>query len=144
MPGENLVSFHQEDVNIRLLHKPQIISWILTAIKKEGLTAGSVNIVFCSDKYLLNLNREYLDHDTFTDIITFDYRNGKTVSGDIFISTERVKENAGTYKVPFRDELHRVIIHGILHLCGYKDKNKKAKMEMTEREDFYLSLRKSI
>lgn len=115
-----------------------IRKWILSAIKKEGYTAGYIQFVFCSDDYLLELNQQYLHHDTLTDIITFDYREGKKISGDIFISIDRVKENTGKFNVRFKDELHRVMIHGILHLCGYKDKDKKSTQVMREKEDFYL------
>ena len=115
-----------------------IRKWILSAIKNEGYTAGYIQFVFCSDDYLLELNQQYLHHDTLTDIITFDYREGKKISGDIFISIDRVKENAGKFNVRFKDELHRVMIHGILHLCGYKDKDKKSTQVMREKEDFYL------
>ena len=110
----------------------------MVAVKKEGYAAHYIQFVFCSDVYLLELNQQYLHHDTLTDIITFDYREGKKISGDIFISIDRVRENAGKFNVLFKEELHRVMIHGILHLCGYKDKDKKSKMLMTEKEDFYL------
>ena len=97
-----------------------------------------VAFIFCDDAYLLSLNQYYLHHDTLTDIITFDYREGKKVSGDIFISIDRIKANALEFNVSFTHELHRVMIHGIMHLCGYKDKDKKSKLLMTTKEDFYL------
>jgi rRNA maturation RNase YbeY len=132
------ILFTKSDVKFRFAKTIELRNWILYALKKEGFTAGNVQFIFCSDKYLLELNRQYLHHDTLTDIISFDYREGKKVSGDIFISVDRIKENAEKFNVPFYTELHRVIIHGIMHLCGYKDKDKKSKLLMTEKEDFYL------
>jgi probable rRNA maturation factor len=108
-------------------------------IEKEDKMLGEINIVFCSDDYLLKINKEYLKHDYYTDIITFDYSEQTILSGEIFISVDRVKENATTYKIPFMNELIRVMIHGILHLAGYDDKNNKAKKQMTEKEDFYMN-----
>jgi rRNA maturation RNase YbeY len=96
-------------------------------------------LIFCSDEYLLDVNKKYLNHDYYTDIITFDYVEDKIISGDIFISSDRVRENANQFNVSFEMELFRIIIHGILHLLGYKDKTKKDKSLMTEKENFYLS-----
>jgi rRNA maturation RNase YbeY len=100
---------------------------------------GDLTFVFCSDEYLLVLNNKYLKHDYFTDIITFDNTEGLTVHGDLFISVERVKENSAGLGVAFKDELYRVMVHGVLHLLGYSDKSKPAKQTMTSKEDFYLS-----
>lgn len=114
--------------------------WIKTTIISEEKIAGDISFIFCSDAYLLEVNKQYLDHDYFTDIITFDYVEGGIISGDIFISCDRVKENAVEFKTGFDNELSRIIIHGVLHLLGYKDKNKKDKLLMTEKEDFYLKV----
>ncbi len=109
-------------------------SWISKAILNE-------KYIFCDDNYLSEMNVKYLNHNTLTDIISFDYTIGKIISGDIFISVERVKENAILYNTTFTDELHRVLIHGILHYCGYKDKTEDEKTQMRSKEDYYLSLR---
>ena len=103
-----------------------------------------INFIFCDDAYLLEMNQEYLKHDTFTDIITFDYGSSEAVSGDIFISVDRIRENAAKLQQNALDELHRVMIHGILHLIGYKDKSPADKAQMTSKEDKYLSLRASM
>ena len=117
-----------------------IRSWVLTTIEKETYIPGPLSFIFCDDEYLHKINLQYLNHDTYTDIITFDYSNKRSLSGDIFISIERVKENAKGQEIPFDAELKRVIIHGVLHLAGYKDKNPEEKRLMREKEDFYLSL----
>ena len=136
------LEFHCEDIVFELENKQLVINWVLSAINKEGYQLGEVSYVFCSDEYLYKINLEHLSHDTYTDIITFNYCENNVVNADIFISIERVKENAKTYSVDFEEELHRVIIHGILHLVGYNDKTDEQQKEMTSREDFYLSLRK--
>ena len=130
-----------EEGRYRLLNKRLIKRWLQLAVANEGKILQDVNIVFCNDKELLEKNVKYLKHNTLTDIITFDYSIGDKLSGEIFISVERVKENALTLNVNFKDELCRVIVHGILHLVGYKDKSKLEKMEMRIKEDYYLSLR---
>ena len=109
--------------------------WISRILKSEGFQIGQLDYVFCSDEFLLTLKKEYLNHDTFTDIITFDYSSGKTISGDIFISSERVIENAETYGVPFENELLRVMGHGVLHLMGYGDKTDSEKQLMRIKEE---------
>ena len=114
------------------------IKWIKDVIAKENKEVGEVNYIFCDDDYLHKLNVEFLNHDTLTDIISFDYSVGKIIQGDIFISVERVKENASDFKVSFLEELHRVIIHGVLHYCGYKDKTPKDALLMREKENIYL------
>ncbi len=108
---------------------------------KEGKNPNDINFIYCSDEYLLELNKSSLNHDYYTDIITFDYCEGKEVSGDLFISIDRVRENANEMNLTFEDELHRVMIHGVLHLCGYKDKTKKDAETMREKENFYLKTR---
>lgn len=122
-----------------LLERETIISsWISNVITDEGFKVGELNYVFCDDDYLHKLNVEFLDHDTLTDIISFDYTLGKLVSGDIFISIERVKDNATDFSTDFNDELNRVIVHGVLHYCGYKDKTDKDAKVMRSKEDHYL------
>lgn len=113
--------------------------WIEKIIQSEKKEAGDISFVFCSDHYLLGINKEFLNHDYFTDVITFDYVEGDKISGDIFISIDRVKENAETFNVTYKNELNRVMIHGILHLLGYKDKSVQEKQLMTQKEDEYLS-----
>lgn len=134
------IHFHTEDSSFHHPQKSQLIPWVKNSISKEGKKASEINIVFCSDSYLHDLNKTYLNHDTFTDIITFDYCEDDLVSGDIFISIDRVKENAKTLEIFYLEELNRVIIHGILHLLGYKDKSQEEKDLMREKEDFYLTL----
>ena len=122
-----------------LLERETIISsWISNVITDEGFKVGELNYVFCDDEYLHKLNVEFLDHDTLTDIISFDYTLGKLVSGDMFISIERVKDNATDFSTDFNDELNRVIVHGVLHYCGYKDKTDKDAKVMRSKEDHYL------
>lgn len=134
------VTFHTEDISYTVKKKNHIKSVIKTAIKNEAKKLGEIAFICCSDDYLLKINQQYLHHDTFTDIITFDYCENDVVSGDIFISIDRVKENAIKFDQTIEYELFRVIIHGVLHLLGYKDKNKTDKAIMTEKEDFYLTL----
>ena len=119
----------------------KVKNWIVKAILNENLKEGEVNYIFCDDNYLSELNIKYLKHNTLTDIISFDYTIGKIISGDIFISIERVKENAELFNTKYVDELHRVMIHGVLHYCGYKDKTDEEKIQMRSKEDYYLSLR---
>jgi len=119
----------------------KVKNWIVKAILNENLKEGEVNYIFCDDNYLSDLNIKYLKHNTLTDIISFDYTIGKIISGDIFISIERVKENAELFNTKYVDELHRVMIHGVLHYCGYKDKTDEEKIQMRSKEDYYLSLR---
>lgn len=114
--------------------------WIKETIASEGKTPGDISFIFCSDAYLLAVNKQYLDHDYFTDIITFDYVENNIIAGDIFISCDRVRENGEEFGTGFESELSRIIIHGVLHLLGFKDKSKKDKLLMTKKEDFYLNL----
>lgn len=132
------INFFQEETSYVIKQKFKLRKWIADVISTEGLKTGDINIILCSDKYLHKMNTEYLDHDTFTDIITFDYSEDKLISGDLFISIERVKENAGLYSKRISEELHRVIIHGVLHLCGYGDKSTIEKEKMTEKENINL------
>ena len=123
-----------------LKNQDKLTEWVKATIKEEKHKFEEISYIFCDDKYLLNLNINYLGHDTLTDIISFDYSVGKIISGDIYISIERVKENANTFKVDFYEELHRVIIHGILHYCGYKDKTENDKKIMRGKENYYLNI----
>ena len=138
---EPSIHFFSEDSKFKLGDPESIVKWISSCIEKEGLIAGELSYIFSSDPYILKINQEYLDHNFFTDIITFDYRVDDIVNGDIFISIDRVKENAESLSIPFLDELHRVIIHGVLHIIGFKDKTPEEELLMRSKEDFYLSLR---
>ena len=139
------ISFFEEDISFKLKNKTQIRQWLKQTIRNEGFKLKELNYIFCSDAYLLQINQQYLNHDTYTDIVTFDNseEEGKIIS-DIFISIERVSENALKFNVPQLTELHRVIVHGTLHLLGYKDKTAIDKKKMTEKEDYYLSTRAFI
>lgn len=117
-----------------------IAQWLANCVLVNNYKIGELNFVFCDDKYLLKLNQKYLKHNTFTDIITFDYSESKLLSGDVFISIERVRENADTFNVGFFEELRRVIAHGVLHLMGYGDKSEGEKKEMRRKEDEFLKL----
>ena len=132
-----MINFNYE-TNFVLSNEDVVAAWIAESIKSEEHSLEEINYIFCDDDYLHKLNVEFLNHDTLTDIISFDYSVGKIIQGDIFISVERVKENASDFEVPFLEELHRVIIHGVLHYCGYKDKTPKDSLLMREKENFYL------
>ena len=134
------ITFFSEETKFILSNDELIKKWIKNAIISEKKELGEVSYVFCPDEYLYKINVEYLQHKTYTDIITFDYTENNVINGDIFISVERVKENAQLYKTTFENELNRVIIHGILHLLGYKDKSDDDAKTMRNKEDFYLSL----
>lgn len=138
----NTITFHQENVSYRLKSVKKVKAWIILSAANEAKQIGELNFIFCSDNYLHKINLEYLKHDTFTDIITFDYSEGKIINGDIFISIERVRENAKNFNQTIDNELHRVLIHGVLHLMNYKDKTAKEKESMRNKEDFYLNLLK--
>lgn len=139
--GKAAVHFFLEDVKYTLKDKIHIRNWIHETIVSEGYTLEELNFILCSDEYLLAMNQQYLNHDTYTDVITFDNSEElKTIVGDIFISIERIQENARQFKGTVAHELCRVMVHGTLHLLGYKDKGKAAKTLMTQKEDHYLSL----
>jgi rRNA maturation RNase YbeY len=136
------ITFHEEDISYKLKNKTAVRKWITDAIIAEGYKLGELTYIFCTDEYLLQINRQYLNHDTYTDIITFDNSEGEgLIVGDIFISIERIRENAGKFNVTEAHELHRVLIHGALHLLGYTDKSPVDKKKMTSKEDFYLDKR---
>ena len=125
----------QADVSIRLANKRILYRWIESIVRSEKRELGEVLVILCSDEYLLKMNEQFLQHDYYTDIITFDYGEGKMLSGELYISIDRVRENAYTEGVEMLKELHRVIAHGVLHLCGYGDKTQKEKKEMRLKED---------
>ncbi len=129
-----------EDVDTVSFEHSSILDWYSNVANQEEKVLGDLTIIFCSDDYLLEVNREHLDHDYYTDIITFDYSIFPIVSGDLFISVDRVKENAIDFNVSFEHELHRVIIHGFLHLCGYFDKTNEDELLMRSKENQALSL----
>jgi probable rRNA maturation factor len=112
--------------------------WLEEIILSEQKKLGEINYIFCDDEYLLKINQDYLQHDYYTDIITFDYVKGKTISGEIFVSLQRISDNASTLSKNYEEELRRVLAHGILHLSGYKDKSEEEEKEMRRKEDFYL------
>ncbi|XCF06495.1 rRNA maturation RNase YbeY [Tamlana crocina] len=133
-----MINFNYE-TDFKLDSEQAISDWVVSAILNEKYKLEEINYVFCDDDYLYKLNIEYLNHDTLTDIISFDYSVGKTIAGDIFISVERVKDNANEFNVAFEEELKRVIIHGVLHYCGYKDKTDYEARLMRDKENYYLS-----
>jgi rRNA maturation RNase YbeY len=132
------IYFYNEDVKYVLVSKQKIRSWLLSVIEQEQKEVGIVSYIFCSDNYLLEMNKQYLEASYYTDVITFDYTEGSSVSGDIFISVDRVKENAKLYGQKYFQEMLRVILHGVLHLCGYKDKRKQEIEQMRAKENYYL------
>lgn len=138
-----MISFNYE-VDFQLASEEQAAKWLSGVVKLEGFREGEISYVFCNDEYLHKLNVEFLKHDTLTDIISFDYSVGKELHGDVFISIERVKENAENFNEEFEDELKRVMVHGVLHYCGYKDKSKKEASIMREKENYHLNLFTSI
>ena len=129
-----MISFNYE-TDFELDNKEQYEDWISRIIESEGFDEGEINYIFCDDEYLHKINVEYLDHDTLTDIISFDYTVGNLIQGDIFVSVERVQDNANDFNVPFEDELKRVLSHGVLHYCGYKDKSPKDEALMRSKEE---------
>lgn len=139
------INFFTEDITYTLKNKTIIKKWIESTIVEEGYQLAELNFILCSDEYLLRINQDFLQHDDYTDVITFDNSEElKTIVGDIFISLDRIKENASNFKSTPVNELCRVIIHGTLHLLGYKDKTKAAKTEMTAKEDYYLGKLSSL
>ncbi|WP_159018790.1 rRNA maturation RNase YbeY [Algibacter sp. L3A6] len=133
-----MINFNYE-IDFNLKEEEIVSKWIIDAISNEGFKLEEINYVFCDDEYLHKLNVEFLDHDTLTDVISFDYSVGKIVQGDIFISVERVIDNAKDFQVEFDSELKRVMVHGVLHYCGYKDKTESDASLMREKEEYYLN-----
>jgi probable rRNA maturation factor len=134
-----MISFNYE-TEFQLDNENQLIYWLSKVIISENKKEGDINYIFCDDEYLLQINQQYLNHDTLTDIISFDYSVGNELHGDIFISTERVHENALDYNVTFEEELKRVLVHGVLHYCGYKDKSEDDEKLMRLKEDEKIKL----
>jgi len=135
------ISFFIEEIDFKLKQPGKVRKWLGESATREGFTIRALSFVFCSDDFLLDINKRYLNHSTLTDIITFDLSTQeKNIEGDIYISVPRVAENADKFKELFEEELRRVMIHGLLHLCGYGDKSKAQKMQMRQKESAYLSL----
>lgn len=135
----NSINFFFEDVKPISIHKKTLSLHLKYLIKNELRNAGDLSVIFCSDDYLLQMNKDYLDHDYYTDIITFDYVEGEIISGDLFISIDRVGENAKNHEVNLIHELYRVVFHGTLHLVGYKDKTEEEAKLMRDKENYYLN-----
>jgi len=135
-----MIQFISEEVKLPVLSKQKIIRWIKETAGMYGKKTGEIAYIFCTDKRILEVNRQYLKHDFYTDIITFDTSQGGFISGDIFISLETVESNAEEFKVSFEDELKRILIHGILHLCGQDDKTPELRLEMTRKENLALQM----
>lgn len=138
------IHFFNEDINQKLKNKRLLKSWINKVISEEEKSIGQINYIFTSDKFLIEINKKYLAHNYYTDIVTFNYCLDNKISGDIYISVETVKNNSIRFNVTYIEELYRVMIHGILHLIGYNDSNDIEKQEMKEKEDFYLALLKNL
>lgn len=134
-----MINFNYE-TDFELPNETVVSSWLSKVILSENKSEGEINYIFCDDEYLLQINQQYLNHDTLTDVISFDYSLGNDLSGDIFISTERVQDNANDYKVTFAEELNRVMVHGVLHYCGFKDKTEEDELAMRNKEEDKLQM----
>lgn len=134
-----MIDFNYE-TEFALDNEGAISKWISDVIKSEGKKEGEINYIFCDDEYLLQINQEHLQHDYYTDIISFDYTIGNEISGDLFISIDRVKDNAVEFNADFEDELKRVLVHGVLHCCGFKDKSEADELLMRSKEDEKLAM----
>lgn len=139
-----MVRYFNEDISFEFKQKRLTSAWLGMVAASEIKKLADINIIFCSDNYILDVNMKYLQHDYFTDIITFDYCEGDRLSGDLFISIDSVRENASFYGTEFKDELNRVIVHGILHLFGYDDHTEEEIKTMRSKEDYYLEMRKKL
>lgn len=139
-----MISFYFEDTKFVFKQKTLTRKWLKLVAESEICRIGDISVIFCSDNYILDINQRYLSHDYFTDIITFDYREGNRLSGDLFISVDSVKENSVEYGTEFNDELNRVIVHGLLHIIGYDDHTEEQTREMRSKENYYLSLRELL
>lgn len=133
------ISFHNQGCDFSLEQSRKVAQWLKESVVSEGFKIGEINIIFCSDSELLKINKEFLEHDYLTDVITFDYSLEGVVGGDIYISVETVRSNAETFFCGFRSEILRVMVHGVMHLCGQKDKSVKERKMMQEKENYYLS-----
>jgi probable rRNA maturation factor len=134
------ILFHSEIPSFKLKKPVLIRSWINSVISANKKNTGNLSFIFCTDTYLLDINNRFLQHDYYTDVITFDYSEKKVISGDIYLSIDRIKDNAQTQHQPFETELHRVMVHGVLHLLGHSDKGKSNQLRMRKLEDKFLSL----
>ena len=139
-----MVSYFSQDTDFKFKSKRLTSQWLKLVAQAESKKLGAVSVIFCSDNYLLDINKKYLNHDYFTDIITFDYCEGDLISGDLFISIDSVKDNSEFYKSCFEEELNRVIVHGVLHLIGYDDHTESDVAVMRSKEDFYLNFRSTL
>ncbi len=139
-----MISYFFEDTKFVFKNRRICNSWLKAVAESEIKRLGAINIIFCSDNYILDVNQRYLQHDYFTDIITFDYCEGNTLSGDLFISVDSVRENAIFYKTEFKEELDRVIVHGLLHLIGYDDHTPSQQEQMRSKENYYLEVKRQM
>ncbi len=139
-----MISYYFQDTDFKFRDRRRTNEWLKLAAESEIRRIGYISIIFCSDNYVLDINQKYLQHDYFTDIITFDYCEGDRLSGDLFISVDSVRENSVEFGTEFKDELNRVIIHGLLHLVGYDDHTEKDIKLMRSKENYYLSLRELL
>ena len=139
-----MISYYFQDTDFKFRDRRRTNEWLKLAAESEIRRIGNISIIFCSDNYVLDINQKYLQHDYFTDIITFDYCEGDRLSGDLFISVDSVRENSVEFGTEFKDELDRVIIHGLLHLVGYDDHTEKDIKLMRSKENYYLSLRELL
>lgn len=135
-----MIQFIAEKVAMPAIDKTKVKNWIKAVAESYGRKTGDISYIFCNDERILEINNQYLQHDYYTDIITFDYSTEKTISGDIFISIDTVKSNSETYSTNYSEELHRIIIHGILHLCGKDDKTPELRTDMTTKENLALTM----
>ncbi|MCI5618492.1 MAG: rRNA maturation RNase YbeY [Rikenellaceae bacterium] len=139
-----MIAYYTQDTDFVFKGKQFNNKWLRMVAESEIKRIGDISIIFCSDNYILDVNMKYLQHDYFTDVITFDYCDGDKLSGDLFISVDTVRENAKLYNTDFNDELNRVMVHGILHLIGYDDHSQKDKQLIRKKEDYYLSFREAL
>ena len=139
-----MIRYFCEDIKFTYKNKLANNRWLKMVAGSEIRKIGDINVIFCSDNYILDVNMKYLQHDYFTDIITFDYCEGKVLSGDLFISVDSVRENSIEFGTDFEEELHRVIVHGVLHLIGYDDHTEEDKKVMRQKENYYLKMRSQI
>lgn len=146
MKNKEMISYYNQGTNYKLKHKRLLSNWInqVVHLENSNFSIGNINVVLCDDEYVLDINKQFLNHNYYTDIITFDYCEDTLISGDLMISIDTVKSNAKEYDVPFIEELYRVIAHGVLHLLGYKDSTENEKSEMRVAENNALILLKSI
>ncbi len=142
--SNKMVSYFTEDIRFPFKEKRLTSRWLKFVAESESKRLGDISVIFCSDPYILDVNLKYLQHDYYTDIITFDYCEGNRLSGDLFISVDSVRENASFYGTEFADELNRVIVHGVLHLIGYDDHTEEDIAVMRAKENYYLSLRPNV